>query len=99
MHEVAESSGRQRIQEVAASSGRQRVQAGALTALAAALLVGLLFVWGAATRGVPGDPMRYIGLLPGLALFGLGLDWWQARAPRQGLAYLQRATFYWAAAF
>ena len=73
--------------------------AGTLTALAGALFVGLLFLWGAATRDVPSDPVRYFGLVPGLALFGLGLDWWQARAPRQGFAYLQRATFYWAAAF
>ena len=58
-----------------------------------------LLLWGAAARDVPADPVRAFGLQPGLLLGGLALDWWQARSPRQGLAYLQRATLYWAAAF
>jgi hypothetical protein len=73
--------------------------AGAITALLGGLFVGLLFLWGAASRDVPSDPVRYFGLLPGLLLGGLALDWWQARSPRQGLAYVQRACFYWAAVF
>jgi hypothetical protein len=73
--------------------------AGTLAALGAGLFVGLLFVWGAAARDVPSDPVRYFGLLPGLLVGGLGLDWWQARSPRQALAYVQRASLYWAAVF
>lgn len=73
--------------------------AGTLTAVLGGGFVGLLFLWGASTREVPADPVRAFGLLPGLVAFSLLLDWWQARHPRQGLAYLQRASLYWAAAF
>ena len=73
--------------------------AGTLAALLGGTFVGVLFVWGARTRGVAADPVRYFGLLPGLLLFSLFFDGWQARAPVQGFAYLQRASLYWAAAF
>lgn len=71
--------------------------AGTLTALFGGLFVGLLFVWGARLQSVAMDPVRYFGLLPGLLAGALVLDWWQARAPRRGLAYLQRASLFWAA--
>jgi hypothetical protein len=61
--------------------------------------VGLLLSWSARSQGVLADPVRFFGLIPGLLLFGLGLDWWQSQAPARGLAYLQRSTFYWAGAF
>jgi hypothetical protein len=73
--------------------------AGTLAALLGGLFVGVLFLWGARARDVATDPVRYFGLLPGLLAFSLLLDWWQARAPRQGLAYLQRASLYWTAVF
>ena len=73
--------------------------AGTIAALGGGLFVGLLFLWGARVRDVPADPPRYFGLLPGLLLFSLLLDWWQARSPRQGMAYLQRASLFWAALF
>ncbi len=43
--------------------------------------------------------MRYFGLVPGLLAGGLLLDAWQARAPRRGLTYLQRASVCWALLF
>jgi hypothetical protein len=73
--------------------------AGTLAALLAGLFVGGLLLWGAASRDVPSDPVRSFGLLPGLLVGGLALDRWQARAPRQGLAYVERASLYWAAVF
>ena len=82
----------------ALSSAVQRY-AGTLAALLGGIFVGSLLVWAASARDVPVDVVRSFGLLPGLLLFGLGLDWWQARSPRQGLAYLQRASLYWAATF
>jgi hypothetical protein len=73
--------------------------AGTIVACAAAVVVGALFVWSAHQQGLPVDAVRAFALLPGLALGGLGLDHWQMRSPVRGLAYLQRATFYWAAVF
>jgi hypothetical protein len=73
--------------------------AGTIVACAAAVVVGALFVWSARQQGLPVDAVRAFALLPGLALGGLGLDHWQMRAPALGLAYLQRATLYWAAVF
>jgi uncharacterized membrane protein len=73
--------------------------AGTLIGFLAGALVGLLFLWGAHAQGVVADPVRYFGLLPALVGFSLLLDWWQARSPRRGLAYLQRASLYWAVLF
>jgi hypothetical protein len=79
--------------------GLVRRYAGTIAALLGGSFVGLLFLWSAQSRDVPADPVRYFGLLPGLLLFSLAFDWWQARAPRSGFAYLQRASAYWALAF
>ena len=73
--------------------------AGTLVAGTAALVVGALLVWSARQQGLPADPVRAFALVPGLTLGGLGIDRWQTRAPVLGLAYLRRATFYWAAVF
>ena len=73
--------------------------AGTIAALLGGSFVGLLFLWGARAQGVAADPVRYFGLLPGLLVFSLVLDSWQARSPREGIGYLRRASLYWAALF